>query len=82
MDRESINVAISVYAPRKHNLNELARSTFKKGQISRAQGDIANADKCQREAFDMRRSVCPDDDRGLHQIQEVDYDRIIIFWNR
>jgi hypothetical protein len=74
--------ANKVYSARKCNLNELARTTYKKSQLLAAQGNETQAHALWSDAYKMRRSILNNDKRPIEEIREEDYDKLIIFWNR
>ncbi|KAI0120070.1 P-loop containing nucleoside triphosphate hydrolase protein [Nemania sp. FL0031] len=77
-----ISQALKVFSGRQQYRQELARSTFKAAQVSRAIGDEGKADEQLRMAFELRCSLVPDDTRNIDEIHEDDYDKLVVFWSR
>ncbi|KAJ8125977.1 hypothetical protein O1611_g7661 [Lasiodiplodia mahajangana] len=77
-----INQALKVFSGRHQYRQELARSTFKASQVSKAIGNEDKANEQLREAFELRRALVPDDTRDIDETHEDDYDHLVVFWSR
>ena len=77
-----IDQAIRVYSARKCHRNEYARSLYKRAQLLSAMGNQSGAASLRTRAYELRRSIVKDDLRPIDEIEEKDYNKLIIFWNR
>jgi len=80
--RRMLEQAIKIYSARKCTLNELARTTYKRGQLLSAMGNEPEAQLCWSDAYKMRCSIIDDGKRSALELNELDYDKLVIFWNR
>ena len=77
-----IDQAIRVYSARKCHLNEYARTLYKRAQLLSAMGNQSGSATLWTRAYELRRSIVKDDLRPIDEIEEKDYNKLIIFWNR
>ncbi|CAN9210774.1 unnamed protein product [Alternaria alternata] len=77
-----IKQAMDIFASRSYYKNELARTTYKKGQMLLAEGDIPAAEKEFEKAFKLRKSLRPKDVKEKEDLSELDYNSLVIFWSR
>ncbi|KUJ18332.1 uncharacterized protein LY89DRAFT_733010 [Mollisia scopiformis] len=61
---------------------ELARSTYKASQVSFGSVNTSKAESELRDAFHFLQALVPDDDRGMDELTEEDYDNLVVFWSR
>ena len=80
--RVLINQALKVFSGRQQYRQELARSTYKASQVSFGSGNSSKAEAELRDAFRLRQSLVPDDDHGMDELTEEDYDNLVVFWSR
>ncbi|KAM3476171.1 hypothetical protein MY8738_007067 [Beauveria namnaoensis] len=80
--RVLINQALKVFSGRRQYRQELARSTYKASQVSRAMGNNSKAEAELQEAFQLRRALLPGDRRGNDELTEADFDNLVVFWSR
>jgi hypothetical protein len=80
--RVLINQALKVFSGRQQYRQELARSTYKASQVSFGSGSTSKAESELRDAFRLRQALVPDDDRGMDELTEEDYDNLVVFWSR
>lgn len=74
--------ALKIFQDRPSFRHELARTTFKKGQLLRLMGRESEADDVMAQAYKIRRHLMPQDVRPLEQLAEDDFDKLVIFWSR
>ncbi|EGX95344.1 NB-ARC and TPR domain protein [Cordyceps militaris CM01] len=77
-----INQALEVFGGRRQYQQELARSTYKASQVSRAMGNNDKAEEQLQEACQLRRALIPGDRRGNDELNEADFDSLVVFWSR
>ena len=63
-------------------LNELARTTFKKGQLLRLMGQDSEAETTILQAYEMRKELESQDTRSLEELEEKDFNMLVAFWSR
>lgn len=80
--RHLIKQALSVFNGRSDLRNELARTTFKEAQLYLAKGEGVQASTCFKKAYELRCEILPGDTKVLEEVQEEDYDELVIFWSR
>jgi tetratricopeptide (TPR) repeat protein len=80
--QQYISRALEIFERRPYHRHELARSTFKEGQLYAAMGNQLEADKRFRKAFTLRRKLVPKDRRKMDELSEEDYDQMVIYWSR
>lgn len=80
--RSMTNKALDIWAvdPSAHK-NEIARTTFFKGQIFAAMGKTAKASIAFRVASRLRKEITKED-RDAKSLSMVDFDSIVAFWAR
>jgi hypothetical protein len=55
---------------------------FKKGKLLEVIGMNSEAGKILQEAYIIRRRLEPSDLRTLEQLEESDFDALVVFWSR
>lgn len=73
---------MKIFRSRAYLRNELARTTYKKGQMYQAMGDVVSAEREWRTAYALWRRLRVGDKRDLTDVTEEDYDALVIFWSR
>jgi len=81
-DSTFIKQALDIFSSRPYYKNELARTTYKHGQMLHDKGDLPAAEAEFAKAFRLRKSLRPKDIRGRADLSERDYDDLVIFWSR
>lgn len=74
--------ALKIFGSRPYLRNEVARTTYKKGQMYQSTGDNVLAWREFRKAHSLRRRLRPNDKRTVEELRESDYDQLVIFWSR
>lgn len=80
--RTYLGQALRIFKGRPHLLNELARTTFKKGQLLRLMGQDSEAETAILQAYEMRKELEPQDTRSLEELEEKDFNMLVAFWSR
>lgn len=80
--RVLINQSLKIFSGRHQYRQELARTTYKASRVSLTLGNLPKAEEERREAFRLRQLLVPDDERGVDEIMEKDYDVLVVFWSR
>lgn len=73
---------MKIFSSRPYYKNELARTTYKKGQMLLAMGEEWGASELFQEAFRLRQALVPRDTRSIEELSEADFDQLVIFWSR
>lgn len=75
--------ARKVYQRELHHYGpELARTHYKVGQLLQLKGDGIGARGSFSRAWETRKELVKDDDRDASELQEADYDSMIMYWTR
>lgn len=80
--RSYLDQALKIFASRTYHRNELARSTYKQGQLHAAIGKHDAADQAFQSAYKLRSMIVPEDKRPMEELCEKDYDDMVIYWSR
>lgn len=80
--RSYLDQALKIFASRTYHRNELARSTYKQGQLHAAIGQHDAADQAFRSAYKLRSMIVLEDKRPMDELCEKDYDDMVIYWSR
>lgn len=80
--RALIDQALKVFSGRPRYKQEYARALYKAGQLSQAVGNSARATLEFEEAYRLRQGLVRDDQRGIEELQESDFDDLVVFWSR
>jgi hypothetical protein len=77
-----INMALDIWSvdPSAHK-NEIARTTFLKGQVFKVTGRIQKASIAFRVACRLRKEITKED-RDVNSLTAEDFDEIVAFWAR
>lgn len=65
-----------------HYGREHARTLYKIGQLLQLKGDGIAAQGSFSRAWEMRKEYVKDDERDVSELQEADYDCMIMYWTR
>lgn len=65
-----------------HYGRERARTHYKIGQLLQLKGDGIAAQGSFSSAWGMRKEFVEDDGRDASEVQEADYDSMIMYWTR
>lgn len=76
--RVYLNQVLKIFSGRQHLINELARTTFKKGALFRLVGDNSKAEETMARAYELRRQLMPRDVRPLTELTEKDFDMLVV----
>lgn len=77
-----LDQALKIFASRTYHRNELARSTYKQGQLYAATGQHEMAEGAFQTAYNLRSVIVADDKRPMQELGEHDYDALVIYWSR
>ena len=80
--REYLNLALKTFSRREYLVGDLARTTFCKGRLLRYLKKDAEADEMLSKAYQLRKELKPDDLRPLEELDEKDFDLLVVFWAR
>jgi hypothetical protein len=80
--RTLFNQALKIYGDREFYAPERARAKFKKAKLLVVLGHENDADICFAEALALYRQIRPGENRGIVDLDDVDFDDMITFWSR
>jgi len=80
--RSYLDQALKIFGSRTYHRHELARSTYKQGQLYAATGKHDAAEQAFLAAYNLRSTIMPNDKRPIEEVHEKDYDDMIIYWSR
>ncbi|KAL6895043.1 hypothetical protein GGI43DRAFT_424491 [Trichoderma evansii] len=80
--RDYLDSALKAFKLRPYLVNETARTTYLKGMLYQEMGEIEEADKQMRRAYEIRKRLKRTDSRPLEQLDETDFDQLVAFWSR
>jgi len=82
--REHISLALDTF--RRYQplgfCGQMARSTYKQGQLFQVMGLSAEAARSFEEAYILRTKIVPNDIRSEQELTERDYDELVMLWSR
>ena len=82
LPRDYLDLALKIFSRREYLLGELARTTFCKGRLLGYMKRDAEADEMLSKAYQLRKKLKPDDLRLLEELDEKDFDLLVVFWAR
>lgn len=71
--------AAKVYNRGAYFASELARVQFQISHVLSLMGNSSGADHAVRRAWDIRKALVPGDLRGPEDLQEADFDELVVF---
>jgi hypothetical protein len=71
-----------VYGDRDMYFPEKARALYKRSKALDVLGRSTDADRDRRESLRLYRLSKPEDLRPLDELDDLDFDKIIVFWSR
>lgn len=77
-----ITQALNIFTTSPFHKPEASRATFKKAKLLQEQKKTKEAAATRAEAIDLRRAIVPEDIRSPHELNDDDFDKMIIFWSR
>jgi hypothetical protein len=80
--RTLFNQALKIYGDREFYAPERARAKFKKAKLLVVLGHENDADICFAEALALYGQIRPGENRGIVDLDDVDFDDMITFWSR
>lgn len=80
--RAYLNQALKIFRDKPHLRNELARTTFKSGELLHLMGQDGEAQDAMLKAYQLRKPLVPQDGRSLGELKENDFDTLVAYWSR
>ncbi len=80
--RLRFEVALRIYADDQHYRPEIARTTFQLGRALIGLGSVESGKQCILKAGQLYRELVPDNNVGLEDLRDADFDELICFWFR
>ena len=74
--------AFQIFSTRAFYRAALARTLFKQSQLRAAQGRYDDSEDLKRKAFAYRGDLLPNDIKRIEELNDPDYDSMLIFWSR
>jgi len=74
--------SIKVYRDIRWYKPQAARSSFMKGRLLIAMGNIVEGDAQLKRAMELRREIVPDDHRTVDQLTDQDFDELVWYYSR